>query len=97
MSMAARVNFVAGIFTHVTVVLARGATSRSNQRNRHQGQNNLLFHQLSQMFGGYKTKQLFGIRTIEFLQFTHSIDLPSFLRKYLKLDADLSHFPANSW
>lgn len=96
MSMAARVNFVAGVFTHVTVVLARGATSRSNQRNRHQGQNNLLFHQLSQMFRAIKLNNFLD-QTIEFLRFTHSIDLPSFLRKYLKLDADLSHFPANSW
>ena len=58
--MAARVNFVAGVFTHVTVVLARGATSRSNQRNRHQGQNNLLFHQLSQMFGAIKLNNFLG-------------------------------------
>jgi hypothetical protein len=59
-SVAAWVNFVAGVLTHVSVVLARGTTSSSNQRNRHQGQNNLLFHQLTQVFGAIKLNNFLG-------------------------------------
>ncbi|MEY3441955.1 MAG: hypothetical protein RLZZ519_236 [Bacteroidota bacterium] len=58
--VAARVNFVAGVLTHVTVMLACGTTGSSNQRNRHQGQNNLLFHQLSQVFGAIKLNNFSG-------------------------------------